>query len=42
MAPSKRKSTAYTQPFKGATVTLVTEQGYTAIETAWAVGVRLN
>lgn len=42
MTSSKRKNKTYTQQFKEETVALVTEQGYTVIEAAEAVGVRPN
>lgn len=42
MTLSKRKNKTYTQQFKEETVALVTDQGYTVIEAAEAVGVRPN
>lgn len=42
MTLSKRKNKTYTKQFKEETVALVTEQGYTVIEAAEAVGVRPN
>jgi transposase len=42
MTSSKRKNKTYTTQFKEETVALVTEQGYTVIEAAEAVGVRPN
>ena len=42
MTSSKRKNKTYTQQFKEETVALVTDQGYTVIEAAEAVGVRPN
>ena len=42
MTLSKRKNKTYTQQFKEETVALVTEQGYSVIEAAEAVGVRPN
>jgi transposase len=42
MTLSKRKNKTYTQQFKEETVALVTDQGYTVIEAAEAVGIRPN
>ncbi len=42
MTSTKRKNKTYTTQFKEETVALVTEQGYTVIEAAEAVGVRAN
>jgi transposase len=42
MTSSKHKNKTYTQQFKEETVALVTDQGYTVIEAAEAVGVRPN
>ncbi|MFT5135117.1 MAG: transposase [Arenicella sp.] len=42
MTSSKRKNKSYTQQFKEETVALVTEQGYTVMETADAVFLRPN
>ena len=42
MTSSKRKNKTYTQQFKEETVALVTDQGYSVIEAAEAVGVRPN
>ncbi len=42
MTSSKRKHKTYTQQFKEETVALVTDQGYSVIEAAEAVGVRPN
>ena len=42
MTLSNRKNKTYTQQFKEETVALVTEQGYSVIEAAEAVGVRPN
>ena len=42
MTSSKRKNNTYTSQFKEESVALVTEQGYTVIEAAEAVGVRPN
>ena len=40
MTSSKRKNKTYTKQFKEETVSLVTDQGYTVLEAADAVGVR--
>ena len=42
MSSTKRKNKVYSQQFKEETVALVTEQGYSVIEAASAVGVRPN
>jgi transposase len=42
MTTSKRKNKTYTKQFKEETVALVTDQGYSVIEAADAVGVRAN
>ena len=42
MTSSKRKNKTYTKQFKEETVALVTDQGYTVLEAADAVGVRAN
>ncbi|MFT7687666.1 MAG: transposase, partial [Candidatus Azotimanducaceae bacterium] len=42
MTLSKRKNKTYTLQFKEETVALVTDQGYTVIEAAEAVGIRPN
>jgi transposase len=42
MTSSNRKNKTYTKQFKEETVALVTEQSYTVIEAAEAVGVRPN
>jgi len=42
MTLTKRKNKTYSQQFKEETVALVTEQGYSVIEAASAVGVRPN
>ena len=42
MTSTKRKNKTYTKQFKEETFALVTEQGYTVIEAAEAVGVRPN
>jgi transposase len=42
MTLSKRKNKTYSQQFKEETVALVTDQGYSVIEAAEAVGVRPN
>ena len=42
MTSTKRKNKTYTTQFKEETVALVTEQGYTVIEAAKAVGVLPN
>lgn len=42
MTSTKRKKRTYTKQFKEETVALVTEQGYTVIDAAEAVGVRAN
>jgi len=42
MTLTKRKNKTYSQQFKEETVALVTEQGYSVIDAASAVGVRPN
>ncbi len=42
MTSSKRKNKTYTKQFKEETVALITDQGYTVLEAAVAVGVRAN
>jgi len=42
MTSTKRKNKSYTRQFKEETVALVTEQGYSVIDAASAVGVRPN
>lgn len=42
MTSVKRKNKTYSKQFKEETVALVTEQGYTVLEAANAVGVRAN
>ncbi len=42
MTSTKRKNKSYTRQFKEETVALVTEQGYSVIEAASAVGVQPN
>ena len=42
MTSTTRKNKTYSQQFKEETVALVTEQGYTVLEAAEAVGVRAN
>ena len=42
MTSTKRKNKTYTKQFKEETVALVTEQGYSVIDAAEAVGVRPN
>lgn len=42
MTSTKRKNKSYTRQFKEETVALVTEQGYSVIDAASAVGVQPN
>ncbi len=42
MTSIKRKNKSYTRQFKEETVALVTEQGYSVIDAASAVGVQPN
>ena len=42
MTSTKRKDKTYTSRFKEETVSLVTEQGYSVIDTASTVGVQPN
>ena len=42
MTSTKRKNRTYTKQFKEETVALVTEQGYTVIDAAEAMGVRAS